>query len=71
MNYGYTVSSLISFLINHSPVLSRPHLLIGAPDLRSERAAGQHRGYDIPPLSTSSLLSSILNYGITPSKQSP
>jgi hypothetical protein len=31
--------------------------LIGAPDLRSERAAGQHRGYDIPPLLTSSLLS--------------
>ena len=50
MNYGYPISSLISFLINHSPVLSRPHLLIGAPDLRRERAAGQHRGYDIPPL---------------------
>ena len=33
--------SLISFLINHSPLLSRPHLIIGAPDLRRERAAGQ------------------------------
>ena len=41
MNYGYPVSSLISFLINHSPVLSRPHLLIGAPDLRRERAVRQ------------------------------
>jgi len=27
-------------IINY-PLFSRPHLLIGAPDLRSERAAGQ------------------------------
>jgi ABC-type bacteriocin/lantibiotic exporter with double-glycine peptidase domain len=34
-------------ILSISPLFSRPHLLIGVPDLRKERAAGQHRGYDI------------------------